>query len=76
MRSTWIFYRKEMLDMSRSFKLIWIPIVFAILGITQPIISVFMPEILEMSGGVPPEMLSLYETPSSAKGYGSSIEPI
>lgn len=66
MRSTWIFYRKEMLDMSRSFKLIWIPIVFAILGITQPIISVFMPEILEMSGGVPPEMLSLYETPSSA----------
>ncbi|OAB40961.1 ABC transporter permease [Paenibacillus glacialis] len=66
MRSTWIFYRKEMLEMSRSFKLLWIPIVFAILGIMMPITSLFMPEILEMSGGVPPEMLSLYETPSSA----------
>ncbi len=66
MRATWIFYRKEILDMSRSFKLLWIPIVFVILGIMIPITSLFMPEILEMSGGVPPEMLSLYETPSSA----------
>jgi len=66
MRGTWIFYRKEMLEMSRSFKLLWIPIVFAILGIMMPIISLFMPEILEMSGGVPTEMLSSYETPSSA----------
>lgn len=65
MRSKWIFYRKEMLEMSRSFKLLWIPIVFAILGIMQPIVSVFMPDILQMSGGVPPEMFSFYEIPTS-----------
>jgi ABC-2 type transport system permease protein len=64
MRGTWIFYRKEVLEMSRSFKLLWIPIVFALLGIMQPIVSLFMPEILQMSGGVPPEMFSLYEIPS------------
>ncbi|HEY2491492.1 MAG TPA: ABC transporter permease subunit [Paenibacillus sp.] len=66
MRGTWIFYRKEMLEMSRSFKLLWIPVVFAILGIMQPIVSVFMPDILQMSGGVPPEMLSFYEIPTSS----------
>ncbi|WP_438349127.1 ABC transporter permease subunit [Paenibacillus sp. FA6] len=65
MKGTWIFYRKEMLEMSRSFKLLWIPIVFAILGIMQPVVSLYMPEILKMSGGVPPEMFSLYEIPSS-----------
>ena len=65
MKGTWIFYQKEMLEMSRNFKLLWIPIVFAILGTMQPIVSLYMPEILKMSGGVPPEMFSLYEIPSS-----------
>jgi ABC-2 type transport system permease protein len=66
-RSTWIFYKKEMLEMSRSFKLLWIPIVFAILGIMQPVVSVFMPDILKMSNGVPPEMLTLFKLPSSSE---------
>ncbi len=67
MSSSWIFYRKELLDMSRSFKLLWIPIVFALLGIMQPVVSLFMPDILQMSGGVPPEMFSLYTTPAPAE---------
>lgn len=67
MRSSWIFYRKELLDMSRSFKLLWIPIVFALLGIMQPVVSLFMPDILQMSGGVPPEMFSLYKTPAPSE---------
>lgn len=67
MKGSWIFYRKEMLDMSRSFKLLWIPIVFAILGIMQPMVSLFMPDILQMSGEVPPEMLSLYKIPAPSE---------
>ncbi|AOZ93498.1 ABC transporter permease [Paenibacillus crassostreae] len=64
MRGTWLLYRKEMLEMSRSFKLLWIPIVFTILGIMQPVVSVYMPDILKMSSGVPEEMFALYELPS------------
>ncbi|MHA0858439.1 ABC transporter permease [Paenibacillus sp. CMAA1364] len=67
MKGIWLLYQKEMLEMSRSFRLLWIPIVFAILGIMQPIVSLYMPEIMKMSGGVPPEMFSLYVVPSSAE---------
>ena len=66
MRSTWVFYRKEMLEMIRSYKLIWIPVVFIILGIMQPLTIHYMPEILKASGDVPPGLLESFEIPSAA----------
>lgn len=53
MRSAWVLYRKEMLEMTRSYKLIWIPVVFIILGIMQPLTTYYLPEILKASGDVP-----------------------
>jgi ABC-2 type transport system permease protein len=66
MRNTWVFYRKEMLEMTRTYKLIWIPVVFIILGIMQPLTIYYMPEILKASGNVPPGLLEGYEIPSAA----------
>lgn len=66
MRSTWVFYRKEMLEMIRSYKLIWIPVVFILLGIMQPLSIHYMPEILKASGDVPPGLLESFEIPSAA----------
>lgn len=66
MRSAWIFYRKEMLEMVRSYKLIWIPVVFIILGIMQPLSTYYLPEILKASGDVPPGLLEGYEIPNAA----------
>lgn len=66
MRSVWVFYRKEMLEMIRSYKLIWIPVVFIILGIMQPLTIYYMPEILKASGDVPPGLLESFEIPSAA----------
>lgn len=65
MRSTWVFYRKEMLEMIRSYKLIWIPVVFIILGIMQPLTIYYMPEILKASGDVPQGLLESLELPSA-----------
>ncbi|MBT2292460.1 ABC transporter permease subunit [Paenibacillus albidus] len=66
MRSVWIFYQKEMLEAVRSYRLIWIPVVFILLGIMQPLTAYYMPEILGAAGNVPPGMLENYEVPSAA----------
>lgn len=39
--------------MWRNYKWIWLPLVFILLGILQPISTYFMPEILESLGGLP-----------------------
>ncbi|RJE87748.1 ABC transporter permease [Paenibacillus sp. 1011MAR3C5] len=44
---------KECLELLRSFKLIWVPIVFAVLGIMQPVLSYYMPIIIEKAGNMP-----------------------
>lgn len=53
MRQWAILYNKEMVEMWRNYKWIWVPLVFLILGIMQPLSTYFMPEILEAAGGLP-----------------------
>ncbi|WP_027087015.1 hypothetical protein [Cohnella panacarvi] len=63
--SAWLLlFRKEMLESARNFKWIWIPLVFLALGITNPITTYFMPEILQ-AGGVAAEAAKLIPTPTS-----------
>ncbi|MDI7742640.1 ABC-2 transporter permease [Lysinibacillus fusiformis] len=48
-----VLYRKEISEMIRNFKIIWIPLVFILLGVMQPVSSYYMPEILDNFGGLP-----------------------
>ncbi|KGE20939.1 ABC transporter permease [Paenibacillus wynnii] len=73
MRSTWIFCQKEMLELVRSYKLAWIPVVFIILGIMQPLTTYYMPEILKAAGNVPPALLESYEMPSAAATMAQAL---
>ncbi|EQC0695326.1 ABC transporter permease subunit [Listeria innocua] len=41
---------KEWLEQRRSLRIIWMPIVFALLGLTQPVMLYFLPEILKAVG--------------------------
>ena len=47
------FFKKEWLEMWRSFKFIWIPLVFVILGIMDPITNYFIDDILASVGNLP-----------------------
>ncbi|KRG17044.1 hypothetical protein ACA29_01020 [Lederbergia galactosidilytica] len=51
-----VLLRKEWLDAKRSYKLLWLPVVFMFLGILQPLTSFYLPEILKMAGGLPDGM--------------------
>ncbi|UCZ52519.1 ABC transporter permease [Bacillus shivajii] len=46
-------FKKEIKESVRNFKWVWIPLVFLLLGIMQPVTSYFLPDILENFGGLP-----------------------
>ncbi|GAB6927202.1 ABC transporter permease subunit [Paenibacillus sp. JCM 10914] len=68
-----IFYRKEMLESARTFKWIWVPAVFLLLGIMQPLSTYYLPEILKMSGEIPPEAAALFTVPSAESVMASTL---
>lgn len=50
----WItLFNKEMLEMSRNFKWIWVPIVFILLAVKEPLTLYYMPQIIDSLGGLP-----------------------
>lgn len=51
MSSFFILMNKEYAQMTRDFKVIWLPIVFIFLGMTQPVLTYYLPTILETLGG-------------------------
>lgn len=63
MRLTLQMYRKEMLEMLRSYKLLWIPVVFVLLGVMQPLTSYYLPDLLKASGEFPAELLDSFPIP-------------
>jgi ABC-2 type transport system permease protein len=54
-----------MLEAQRSYKLIWIPVVFIILGIMQPLVTFYMADILAASSNIPAGFMESYEMPGA-----------
>ncbi|WP_427137588.1 ABC transporter permease [Psychrobacillus psychrodurans] len=50
MNSFIVLMNKEFTQMVRDFKIIWLPLVFILLGITQPVMTYYLPTILEALG--------------------------
>lgn len=46
-------FQKELVEMWRNFKWIWVPIIFILLGVSEPLSSYFMPQIIDSLGGLP-----------------------
>lgn len=53
MSSLSVLLRKEWRENIRNFKLYWIPIVFVIFGVIEPITNHFLPEIMKSVGNLP-----------------------
>ncbi len=53
MRQLGLIYKKENIEMWRNYKWMWIPLVFILFGIMQPVSTYYMPEILDKLGGLP-----------------------
>ncbi|WP_127582398.1 ABC transporter permease [Paenibacillus koleovorans] len=68
-----VLYRKELLEMRRSYKWLWVPLVFILLGATQPISTYYMPEILQASGGLPEGTVIQIPTPSAGEMMAKTL---
>ncbi|WP_077624345.1 ABC transporter permease [Sediminibacillus massiliensis] len=56
--------KKEMLENWRNIKWIWVPLVFVVLSIMDPLSTYYLPQILESVGGLPEG--SVFEIPETA----------
>ncbi|MEK4626970.1 hypothetical protein MKZ17_01770 [Solibacillus sp. FSL R7-0682] len=51
MKKLTVLIMKEFVQMTRDFRMIWLPIAFMFLGATQPVVNYYLPSILEALGG-------------------------
>jgi ABC-2 type transport system permease protein len=58
MRKWSVLFEKEMLEMVRNAKWLWVPVVFLILGIMQPVTVYYTPQILKSMGGLSDEAIA------------------
>lgn len=66
--------QKEILEMWRNFKWVWVPITFILIGVKEPLSSYYMPQIIDALGGLPKGAVIKLPEPSAAdvliKGVG------
>lgn len=65
--SQWLtLFQKEILEMWRNFKWIWVPITFILLGVSEPLTTYYLPQIIKNFGGLPEG--SIFEIPEPPAG--------
>ncbi|MEH7332216.1 ABC transporter permease [Neobacillus drentensis] len=57
--------KKELLEMWRNFKWIWMPITFILIGVQKPITTYYMPQIIDSLGGLPEGAVLKIPTPTA-----------
>ncbi|HEY2420715.1 MAG TPA: ABC transporter permease [Neobacillus sp.] len=66
--SQWLtLLQKEIVEMWRNFKWIWVPITFVLIGVKTPISSYYLPQILDSLGGLPEGAVIKIPTPTASE---------
>lgn len=64
----WItLFQKELVEMWRNFKWIWVPITFILLGVKEPLSSYYLPQIIDSLGGLPKGAVIQIPVPTAAE---------
>lgn len=53
MKGLVVLLQKEWRENTRNFKVVWIPLVFIFFGLSEPLTSYYLPQILESVGSLP-----------------------
>lgn len=62
-----------MLELSRQYKLIWMPLVFLLFGLMEPVTAYYLPDILDAVGDLPEGAIINIPTPSAGEVLLSAI---
>jgi ABC-2 type transport system permease protein len=72
--SQWMtLFQKEMLEMWRNFKWIWVPITFILLGVSEPVSSYYLPQIIKSFGGLPEGAIIDIPSPTAGAVLASGL---
>lgn len=69
-------YKKECLESARNYKWVWVPLVFILFCIMDPLTTYYLPQILESTGGLPDGATFDIPTPPAANVFMMSISQI
>lgn len=73
MKPWFVLFRKEWMEMSRNYKVIWIPLVFMLFGLMQPVSSYYMPEIMKNASNLPKGTVIKIPLPSSGEVLAQTL---
>ncbi|GEL08036.1 ABC transporter permease [Salisediminibacterium halotolerans] len=68
-----VLFRKELKESLRNYKWLWIPVVFVLLGITQPLTSYYFADIIEQFGALPEGAIVDIPPPTSAEVLAGTL---
>lgn len=72
--SQWLtLFQKEILEMWRNYKWIWVPITFILLGVKEPLTSYYLPQIIQSFGGLPEGAVFEIPTPTAGAVLSSGL---
>lgn len=72
--SQWLtLFQKEILEMWRNFKWVWVPITFILLGVSEPLTSYYMKDLLDAFGGLPDNAVIDIPLPSAGEVLASGL---
>lgn len=76
MKNLFILWKKEMIENGQNGKWIWLPIAITLIGISQPVTSYYMPQIIEMAGNLPEGASIVLPTPSGGEVLAGTLSQI
>lgn len=68
-----VLLKKEMIEGSQNGKWIWLPVAIIIIGISQPITSYYMPQIIEHAGNLPEGASFTFPTPEGSEVMAGTL---
>lgn len=69
-------YKKECLESARNFKWIWVPLVFILFCIIDPLSTYYLPQIIESTGGLPEGATIDIPTPPAPDVFMMSVSQL
>ncbi|MBP3965474.1 ABC transporter permease [Paenibacillus lignilyticus] len=69
-----VLFGKEWTELIRSYKLVWVPLVYILFGAMQPVSTYFLPDILAHAGNLPEGALISIPQPSASEVMAQTLQ--
>ncbi|WP_308636066.1 ABC transporter permease [Paenibacillus silvisoli] len=75
MMNKWlVLFSKEWMELVRSYKLLWVPLVFILYGAMQPVTTYFLPDILANAGNLPEGAVISIPLPTAEEVMATTLQ--